>query len=45
MGGGEGGSSRDDMCIVMVDSHCCTAETNTTLLSNYLPIKIFKKNI
>lgn len=28
-----------DTCMVMADSHCCTAETNTALQSNYLPIK------
>ena len=27
------------------DSLCCTAETNTTLYSNYIPIKKEKKNI
>ena len=27
-----------DICIHIADSHCCTAETNTTLQSNYTPI-------
>ena len=27
--------------IIMADLHCCTAETKTTLQSNYIPI--FKK--
>ena len=29
--------------IYMADSLCCTAQTNTTLQSNYTPIKFFKK--
>ena len=29
-----------DICICMADSFCCTGETNTTLQSNYPPIKI-----
>ena len=37
----EGGN----ICIFMVDSHFCTAETNTTLENNCYPIKNkFKKN-
>ena len=33
-----------DICMHMADSHCRTAETNTTLESNYPPIKNkFKK--
>ena len=28
--------------LLMADSHCCMAETNTTLSSNYPPIKKFK---
>ena len=34
------------MCIHIADSHCCIAEINTTLQSNYLPINFFdlKKN-
>ena len=32
MGVGQEGSSRGvDICILMVDSRCCMAETNTTL--------------
>ena len=31
-----------DICILMTDSHYCTAETNTALLSNYPPINFFK---
>ena len=27
----EGGSRGDDICMHTADSHCCTAETNTTL--------------
>ena len=37
-----------DICIHIADSLCCTAEINTTLYSNYTPIKIlknFKKRI
>ena len=34
----EGGN----VCILMADSCCCMAETNTTLKSNYLPIKNLK---
>ena len=26
------------ICILMADSHCCMAETNATLQSNYPPI-------
>ena len=29
-----------DMCIRTVQSPCCTAETNRTLLINYAPIQI-----
>lgn len=35
MGVEEGG----DVCTLMADSHGCMAETNTTLYSNYPPIK------
>ena len=30
-----------DICLLMTDSHayCCTAETNTTQESNYIPIE------
>ena len=31
--------------ILTADSCCCTAETNTTLQSNYLPIQNLKKKI
>ena len=31
------------MYIHIADSLCCTAETNTTLLSNYAPVKINSK--
>ena len=35
---------REDMCIHIADSLCCTTETNTTLLSKYTPIIVdFKK--
>ena len=33
---GQGGG---DICIRIADSCCCTAEMNTILLSNYIPIK------
>ena len=28
-----------DICIIMTGSHCCMAETNTKLQSNFQPIK------
>ena len=31
-----------EICICIADSPCYTAETNTTLLSNYTPIKMLK---
>ena len=31
------------MCIIMADLHCCVAETNTTLASNFPPIKQINK--
>ena len=31
------------LCIHIADSLCYTAETNTTLSSNYTPIKMLKK--
>ena len=34
-----------DICILVADSHCCMAETKTTLESNYPPIKSKLKNI
>ena len=33
-----------DRCIIMADLHCCMAETNATLVSNFPPIKK-KRNI
>ena len=33
------GKRAGDIHIPMADSHCCMAETNTTLQSNYPPIK------
>ena len=32
-------SKRGDKCIPTTDSFCCTAETNTTLLDDYIPMK------
>ena len=29
-----------DVCVRTADSFCCTAKTNTTLYSNYTPMKI-----
>ena len=37
---GGGRSRREGMCTHMADSLCCTVEANTTLQSNYTPIKI-----
>lgn len=34
-----------DICIHVADSLCCSAETNTTLLSNHTPVKIRLKGI
>jgi len=31
MGGGREAQEGEDIYIVMTDSHCCTAKTNTTL--------------
>ena len=47
--GWNGGSGREaqeggDMCTFTADSHCCMAETNTTFLSNFSPIKYKKKD-
>ena len=44
MQGGEGGSREVIVCIIMADLHCCMAETNETLVSNFPPIKK-KRNI
>ena len=30
-GVGVGGSEREGVCLVMADSQCCAAETNTTM--------------
>ena len=45
MGSGDGREAQEggDVCILKADSWCCTAETNTTLESNYPPIKKKKK--
>ena len=40
--GWEEAQEGEDICLLIADSHCCTAEINTTLLSNYPQIK--KKN-
>ena len=37
----EGGNIR----IHIADSHCCTAETNTTLKSNSILIKLIDNNV
>ena len=37
--GGERGSKEGGLCRLRADSRGCMAETNTTLESNYLPIK------
>ena len=45
MGGMKLGREAQDgvhICTHMADSHCCMAETNTTLLTNYLLIKKMK---
>ena len=34
---------RGDICICIADSFCCTVEANTTLPSNYTPIKVNEK--
>ena len=39
MGGGQRGPSGGGMCPHIADSHCRTADTKTTLYSNYPPIK------
>ena len=39
---GKGGSEAPEgrrMCLCIPGSYCCTVETNTTLQSNYPPIK------
>ena len=39
MGGGSEVHEGGNICILVVGSCCCMAETNTTLKSNYNPIK------
>ena len=39
----KGGSRGRRLCIHIADSCCCTAENNTTLESNYPPIKKERK--
>ena len=34
-----------DICTLIVDSCCCTAETNIILSSNYPPVKNFKMEL
>ena len=41
--GGREAQEGGDTCTHVADSLCCTAETNTTLQSNYIPI--FKKRL
>ena len=42
-GAGRQAQEGGDICVFMAGSHCQTAETNTTLQSDYTPIKIFLK--
>ena len=42
-GGGREAQKGGDKCIIIVDSRCCTAETNTTLFTIILPLKINSK--
>ena len=39
------GKRYGNICICITDSLCYKAETNTPLESNYMPIKIFYKNM
>ena len=39
MGGDGGRLKREDINMLIADSRCCTAETNTTSYSSYIPIK------
>ena len=39
------GKRYGDICICIADSVCYKAESNTTLLSNYTPIKFLQKKI
>ena len=41
--GGRKAQEGGDICKHIAGSCCCTAETNTTLESNYPPMKIFLK--
>ena len=44
-GGVEGEAQEGgDTCIIIADSHCCIAETNTALQSSYTPIKYININ-
>ena len=47
VGWGEGrkAQERGDICIIVTDLSCCMAETNTTLESNFPPIKKEAKKI
>ena len=38
-GGGREVQEEGDKYILIADSHCCIAKTNTTFLSNYTPIR------
>ena len=42
--GGREAQEGGDICIHIADSRCCTGEINTTLKSNYTPIKDIKTN-
>ena len=42
---GKDTQNRGDTCTHIADSLCCIAETNTTLQSNYTPIKIDLKKL
>ena len=44
VGSGRQDQERGDICILMADSRCYTAETNVSLLSNYPPLKKANKN-
>ena len=40
MGGGREAQQVGDICLNMTDLHCCMAETDATLESNFHPVKI-----
>ena len=42
-GGGREAQEEGDICILMADSHCCTAETNTIFKVIILQLKKKKK--